>query len=241
MSARTEGTLLGGQVRYTQLVSGHRTALEPVLLAAAVPARPGERVFEGGCGAGAALLCLSQRVPRLSGLGIERDPELAALARDNLAANQRAAITILAGDLTAVRLTTRFDHAFANPPWHGPGTASPVAGKEAAKRGGEGLIACWARALARPLRPRGTITLIAAVTRLPECLAALAAAGCGSPALLPLWPHRGEPARLVLVQGRKGGRGGLRLLAGLVLHRDGGGYTDEAEAVLRSGAALPLA
>ena len=51
----TQGHLLGGRVRYAQPRSGFRSGIEPVLLAAAVPARPGERVLEAGSGAGAAL------------------------------------------------------------------------------------------------------------------------------------------------------------------------------------------
>ena len=57
----TEGTLLGGRVRYAQPARGYRTGIEPVLLAAAVPAVPGQAVLEAGTGAGAALLCLAAR------------------------------------------------------------------------------------------------------------------------------------------------------------------------------------
>ncbi|HJS85951.1 MAG TPA: SAM-dependent methyltransferase, partial [Acetobacteraceae bacterium] len=58
----TGGTLLGGRVRYAQPAEGFRSGIEPVLLAAAVPARPGECVLEGGSGAGAGLLCLAARI-----------------------------------------------------------------------------------------------------------------------------------------------------------------------------------
>ncbi|HLB98700.1 MAG TPA: SAM-dependent methyltransferase, partial [Acetobacteraceae bacterium] len=58
----TEGHLLGGRVRYAQPREGFRSGIEPVMLAAAVPARTGERVLEAGSGAGAALLCLAARV-----------------------------------------------------------------------------------------------------------------------------------------------------------------------------------
>lgn len=236
----TDGTLLGGRVRHAQPVAGHRTGLEPVLLAASVPARPGERVLEGGTGSGAALLCLAARVPGLRGVGVERDPDMAALARANAAANGFADLAILAGDLTELRLEGVFDHALANPPWHGTGTASPEMLREAAKRGSPGLIAIWARHLAAPLRHRGTLSLVAAAAALPACLAGLGEAGCGSPAVLPLWPRCGEPAGLVLLQGIKGGRGPCRVLPGLVLHAHGGGFTAEAEAVLRGGGALAL-
>ncbi len=51
--AVTEDHLLGGRVRYTQPRDGLRAAIDPILLAAAVPARPGDRLLEGGTGAGA--------------------------------------------------------------------------------------------------------------------------------------------------------------------------------------------
>jgi tRNA1(Val) A37 N6-methylase TrmN6 len=234
------GTLLNGRLRHAQPSRGHRTALEPVLLAAAVPARPGERVLEAGTGSGAALLCLAARVPGLSGVGIERDPAMAALARDNIAANGLTGIDIIAGDIAGLLPPGPCDHAFANPPWHGPGTPSPDPNREAAKRGGADLLATWCRALAGPLRHHGTLTLIIPASLLPAGLAALAAAGCGSPAVLPLWPRPGRPARLALVQGVRGGRGPCRLLAGLTLHVEAGGFTAAADAILRQGAGLDL-
>lgn len=235
----TRGTLLGGGVRHDQLREGHRTGIEPVLLAAAVPARPGERVLEGGSGVGTALLCLARRVPDIAGVGVERDPALVAIARANAAANSFPNLSFVAGDLAEAPVAGPFDHALCNPPWHAAGgTASADAGREAAKRGAAGLIAAWARALAAPLRARGTLTVVVAAAALPDCLTALAAADCGSAALFPLWPKVKRPAKLVLVRGVKGGRGACRLLPGLVLHRPDGHYTDAAEAILREGAAL---
>ncbi len=112
----TAGTLLGGRVRYAQPARGFRSGIEPVLLAASVPARPGEIVLEGGSGAGAALLCLAMRVPGLRGVGIERDPALAALAQANAGANAVPGVEVVAGDVLALPVRGPFDHAFANPP-----------------------------------------------------------------------------------------------------------------------------
>lgn len=228
--------LLGGRVVHSQPELGHRTGVEPVLLAAFVPARPGERVLEGGSGAGAGLLCLAARVA-VSGLGVEIDAEVTAMAMANAAANGFAGLRFVAGDLTQ-GIEGVFDHAMANPPWHVPGgTASPDAGKDRARRAGEGLFAAWAQALVRPLRHRGTLNWVVGADHVPAALAAFACAGCGSLALLPLWPRAGRAAKLVLLRGVKGGRGPFRLLPGLVLH-EAGGYTAAAQAILRDGAAL---
>ncbi len=233
--------LLDGRVRHDQPEAGHRTGIEPVLLAASISARPGERVLEGGTGSGAALLCLAHRVPGIVGLGLEIDPAIAALAGANAAANKLDTLDFLATDLTTWRTGVCFDHAMSNPPWHAPATtASPDSGKDRAKRAVPGLFAAWAAALARPLRHRGTLTLVIAAAHADMALAAIGAAGCGSLALLPLWPRAGNPARLVLVRGVKGGRGPFRLLPGLVLHERDGGFTSEAQSILRDGAALLL-
>ncbi len=233
-------TLLGGRVIHAQPAQGHRTGIEPVLLAASIAARPGAHVLEGGTGSGAALLCLAARVPGLTGLGIERLPAAAAIARANIAANGFAGLAVSEGDLTTLRPAGPFDHAFANPPWHlEHGTASPDAARDLARRGAPDLLARWAAALAAPLRRRGSLTLVLPAGLLADGLAALAAAGCGSFAVLPLWPHAGQPAGLLLLRGIKAGRGPTRLLAGLVLHEPAGGYSAAAGQVLRDAAALP--
>jgi len=211
------------------------------LLAAAVPARSGDRVLEGGSGAGAALLCLAARVPNLQGVGVECDPALIAIAGQNARDNGLAGLTFIAGDATAMSDLGRFDHALANPPYHPPaGTPSPDPARQLAKRGGERSLSAWARALTAPLRHRGTLTFILPAATLPQCLDAMTAAGCAVSAVLPLWPKAGQAAKLVLVQGVKGGRSPLRLFPGLVLHRAEGVYTAEADAVLRGGAALTM-
>jgi tRNA1(Val) A37 N6-methylase TrmN6 len=237
--ALSKGTLLGGRIAYSQPVDGYRTGIEPVLLAAAVPARPGERVVEAGTGAGAGLLALTARVPGLTGLGLELDPRMAAVARANFAANAQDGLRVAQVDVVGWKADAPFDHAFANPPWHAPdGTPSPVAGRRAAKIGETGLLDGWARALGGALRHRGTLTLILPAACLAHGVAALLAADCAQTELVPLWPKAGRPARLVIVSGVRRGKGPGRLSPGLVLHEAGGGYTAAAEAVLRGGEAL---
>jgi tRNA1(Val) A37 N6-methylase TrmN6 len=57
--------------------------------------------------------------------------------------------------------------------------------------------------------------------------------------ILPLWPRPGEPAKRVIIQAQKSSGAAAKMLPGLVLHRDaGGGYTPEADAILRGEATL---
>lgn len=241
LAALTDGYLLGGRVRYAQPRTGFRSGLEPVLLAATVPARAGECVLEAGSGAGAALLCLAARVPGVTGVGVERDAAQVAVAAANAAANGWSGLSFVPAEIERAGVLGTFDHALSNPPYHAPeGTRSPQPERDTAKRRHESLLAEWAAALAARLRHGGTLTFILPAAVLPEALAALAAARCPARALLPLWPRAGQAAKLVVLQGVKDGRTPLRLLAGLVLHAEGGGFTPAAEAVLRDGTALSL-
>ncbi|MGI4953857.1 MAG: tRNA1(Val) (adenine(37)-N6)-methyltransferase [Janthinobacterium lividum] len=234
----SQGTLLNQRLRYAQPVEGYRTGLEPVLLAACIPARPGQSVLEAGTGAGAGLLCLLARVPGLTATGVELDPAMAELARTNLASNGQTAM-IHADDVVHAGRFGPVDHAFANPPWHDPAGTLPAhpAAARAKHLAATGLSA-WIIGLSGCLARSGTLSLALPVSLLGESLAILLQAGLGRTVICPLWPRPDVEAKLALLQARRG-RGGSRLLPGLVLH-EGRGFTAAAEAILRGGAALPL-
>jgi tRNA1Val (adenine37-N6)-methyltransferase len=237
----TSDHLLGGRVKYVQPREGLRATIDPVLLAAAIPARSGERVLEGGTGAGAALLCLAARVPGITGLGIDRDAGLVRLAQSNARANGWPELVFAAADLAALPVSPQFDHAFANPPYHAAdGTASPSRPREAAKRSAPGLLSVWTEALAGALRHRGTLTFIVPPRLLEPVLAAMRDGMVPAECVFPIWPKQDRPARLMLVRGRKNGRSPLMLLPGLVLHTESGAFRPEAEAILREGTGLDL-
>ena len=91
----TEDAFLGGQLRLRQPKSGHRAGHDAMLLAAATPARTGDRVVDLGAGVGAAGLALARRVAGISLVLVEIDPALAALAGGNAAANALAADVVV--------------------------------------------------------------------------------------------------------------------------------------------------
>jgi tRNA1(Val) A37 N6-methylase TrmN6 len=239
----TEDSLLGGRVRLRQPREGLRAGHDAVLLAAAVPARPGDRVLELGCGSGAAFLCLAARIPDLTIVAVEREPALAALARENAALNGiEDRVTVIEGDVadTALRRALpRCAQGFANPPFWDAGTVPPVALRGGATHAGATPLEAWAGCLGAALGHGGGATLVLPAARFADGLAALAGAGFGSPTLLPLWPRPGVAAKRVLLAARRGGKGPARMLPGLALH-DGAGPSAAAQAILREGAALDL-
>ncbi len=250
---REEGSLLGGRVRYDQFIEGYRTGLEPVLMAASIPAKRGETVLEAGCGAGAALLCLAARLAEVSGVGLEADPETLKLAERNIRANAdpdsatrlqvlQAHLPDIPKSLRALTPTAngRFHHVMANPPWHSPhGTPSPDSRRRLALSAETTAPEDWVRALTKWVLPGGTLTFVLSTAIADRACQTLLENGCGSIQLYPFWPRAGREAKLVLVRAVHGGRGIFRLRAGLVLHEADGRFTAAAERVLRDGEALP--
>jgi len=230
-------TFLDGKVKVTQPQTGFRSGLDAVMLAAAVPATAGERGLELGAGAGTASLCLAARQPAIAIIGVEIDSALVELASANAAANGLDC-RFVTGDIFRLppELKQDFDQVFCNPPFHGEGQVSPDAARERALRDG-GTLPDWLKLGLQRTVSGGFLTAIIRADRLAEALSALPSGGVS---VLPLWPRRGEAARRVIVQVRKGSRTPFALLPGLVLHQPDGAWTAEADAVLRRGAALAL-
>lgn len=235
----TSGSLLNGRVRYDQFSTGFRSGIEPVFLAASVPARAGELVLEAGCGAGAGLLCLDWRIPGVFGIGVERDQPQSALAKSNAPSR----VGIVNGDIRSAPFRAgSFAHAFANPPYHAAeaGPPSPNPSKRLSKVAVDSEMAEWIRALASLTRVGGTVTLSVPAARVPNCLEAFTAEKLGSAVVFPLWPRINADSKLVLLRAISGARGPFRIASGLVLHNSGGTLSREADSVLRHGSALEL-
>lgn len=235
--ATSDDALLGGHVRLRQPRIGYRAAIDPVLLAAAMPERMRNAV-DLGCGVGAATLCLAARCAEMTITGVEIDPDLAALARANVATNSCAdRVTIVAADIVHWTHDAPFDAAMLNPPYLTAESAdpSPVAARRRANVEGASLEA-WVDAALRCIVPKGVVLIIHRADRLDDLLHALRGKA-GEIVIFPLWPKPGADAGRVIVRARKGLRTRPRLTAGLVLHEAGGRYTPAAQDVL-TGAAL---
>ncbi len=243
----TEDAVLGGRLVLRQPRRGHRVGHDAILLAAAVPARAGDRAVDLGAGVGAAGLALARRVEGLSITLVEIESTLAALAeanaaRNGLGARVRAVCVDVTGEvasLTAAGLAAGMaTHVFMNPPFNIAGhSPSPDPFRRLAHVASGETLERWLAAAARLLAAAGTLTLIWRADGLERVLAALANA-FGAVSVLPIYPKPDTPAIRILVRAIKGGRAPLAIVPGLTLADAAGAPTPAAEAILRGGEAI---
>lgn len=232
--------LLNRRVTIEQPKHGYRVAVDTVLVAAAVPAQAGHKILDLGCGVGGIALCLAARVPGLSVTGIEIQPELVELVCRNTERNElQTDIKILQGDVTNYSFEPEFDHVVMNPPYHDEARHDVSAhdGKRTANTEKEGDLAVWIAQAAQALKPPGSLTLIHRADRLDEILKHMEGL-FGGAEILPLLPRTGVAPKRVIIRARKNEKSPIKQCDGLLLHKPEGGYTDEAEAILRHGEAL---
>lgn len=239
----TDDAFLGGRARLWQPKRGFRAGLDSVMLAAAVAARPRDRVCDLGVGAGAASMCLAARVRQLHITGVEIDRDLADLARANAARNGHSESfeVIVADVLRQPRNVARqsFDHVMTNPPFHDAarGTRAPVADKARSTSARREDLDRWLRFARALVKPGGWLTAIVPAEQLAAALAALSPRGLGVE-IIPLLPKVDAAAKRVIIRVRTNSKAGLKLMAGVPLHEPDGTASLAADAVLRRGEPL---
>lgn len=246
-AATTEDGFLGGRLRLRQPVAGHRAGHDAILLAAATPARAGDRVVEFGAGVGAAGLALASRVGGLDLVMAELAPGLAGLAEHNASANGiPARVTVLdvtagaAAHAAAGLVPDSADVVLMNPPFNDPARhrGSPDAARRTAHVASPTTLECWIHAARRALRSGGTLSLIWRADGLADVLEALRR-GFGAIRIVAVHGRLQESAIRILVQAVKGSRAPLQIGAPLALNGDDGCPTALARAVLAGEQILP--
>jgi tRNA1(Val) A37 N6-methylase TrmN6 len=245
----TDDLALGGRLRLLQPRRGHRFGHDAILLAAATPARGGDRIADLGAGVGTAGLALAARVDGVRVTLVEVDTRLAALAGENAARNGLAGwvdavpldVAAPADAFAAARLAAEScDVVVMNPPFHDAGKlqASPDACRRRAHEIEAAKLTDWIAAARRLLRPGGVLTLIFRADGLPALLEVVD--GFGGITVMPVYPKAGAAAIRVLLAAVKGSRAPFAIREGLVLAASDGTPTTRIEAILRQGEALDL-
>ncbi|MEM9030279.1 MAG: methyltransferase, partial [Pseudomonadota bacterium] len=205
-------------------------------------------VVDLGAGVGTVGLCLAKRLRDVTVDLAEREPELTAFARQNVARNDLSdRVRVLDCDLTLksaanVLETGVYDHVVANPPFYAAGSARPSATalKSVAHILGAGELEMWARCMARVLRPSGHITIIHSAHAV-DALIGVLARRFGNIKVVPVFARADhKPAIRCLVTAQKGSRAPLQIGQGLILHGDGHAFRKDVSWVLKEPATLDV-
>ncbi|MGW5958459.1 tRNA1(Val) (adenine(37)-N6)-methyltransferase [Methylorubrum thiocyanatum] len=243
MSAEPDA-FLGGRLRLRQPPRGaHRAGTDAVLLARLLAPAPGDTLYDLGASTGAVGLAAARMSEACRVVLVERDPDLAALARENASSNGLAErVAVIEADVLAPGAQRRAagleagcaDIVLTNPPFFEAGghRPSPVPQKASAHAFAAGGLDLWLRTCADLLRPGGRLGLIHRADALPACLDALRGR-FGDCAVRPVHARGDRPAIRVLIAAVKGSRAPCQLLPPLVLQDEAGRFTPEAEALHR--------
>ncbi len=245
----TEDAFLGGKLHLRQPKSGHRAGHDAILLAAATPARSGDRVIEFGAGVGAAGLAVAKRVAGIKLVLVEIDEGLAELARGNAVSNAIAAdlivldVTSGPGAFEAAGLSVdSADVVLMNPPFNDSARhrASPDKARASAHVATPATLESWIHASRRILKSGGVLAMIWRADGIAEVLAALDR-GFGGLAIVPVHADATSPAIRLLVRAIKGGKAPTRVEPALILNDEFARPNQKAQDILAGKGTLPLA
>lgn len=214
-----------------------RLGTDCVLLADFVNTVGAKNGIDLGCASGAIGLLLLSKSERLHMTGLEIIPEAADIARANM---ERNALTersrIITGDIREHRAlfrTGEFDLAVSNPPYFplGSGKLSPNAERAAAR----GEVSCTLEDICRAAsflcRTGGSFYLVHKPERLCEAMCCMSRYGLEPKRLRLVCRSAGLAPSLVLIEGKRGAKPGLRIEPELVLCTDDGSDSDEVKRI----------
>ncbi len=234
----TEDAFFNGIIKVLQHREGYRFSIDAVLLAAFSDPGAEDRIVDLGTGCGIIPLILGYRHPAVSITGIEVQPELAALAAQNVEANgMKDRVTIICGDMKLLSIQAvsgPVDLVISNPPYRKSrsGRVNPHPQRALARHEILATLQDVAAAAARLLGIGGGFAIVYPAERITDLLTNLRSTGIEPKHIQTVHAKDHDPARLVLVSGIKGGRPGATVHEPLVIYQPNGTYTETVQAML---------
>ncbi|MBD1400167.1 tRNA1(Val) (adenine(37)-N6)-methyltransferase [Pelovirga terrestris] len=237
-NSETLDQLMPGNLQLWQAKEGHRYSIDAVLLARFVRLGTCRQLADLGTGNAVLPLLLASLTGDAHICGFELQQEMVARARRNVELNGLAErISICATDIRNIRDIWEpgaMDLVVSNPPYRAPisGRVAPNDERAHARHELAGTIDDFALAAAWLLKNGGRFAVVYLVERLNQLFIAMTRAGLEPKRLRMIHATAHSAARLVLVEGIKGGRPGLQVEKPLVLYESCQAerrYTEEVE------------
>ena len=237
--AETTDELRRYGLKLIQPRDGYRYSIDPLLLCAFAGVRAkGKSTLDLGSGCGIIPLVMACHYGAATAVGVECQPAMAQLAGRNIALNcLGTGVRILNDDILNLRKefpVSSFDMVLSNPPFRHPGTGktSPRAGRDIARHETTAGLSDFLATAKYLVKPAGSIFFVYHPSRLQEFMVASEGLKLAVARLRMVHGTIEAEARIFLAELKKGRKCDLSIEPPLVIYRDEGGYSDEAEAIL---------
>lgn len=234
----THDALRGYDLNIKQPDSGYRFSLDALLLAGFVCVGEDAFVADLGSGCGVIPLVLARLHHTARFVGVESNPEMAALAGENVRANGLdGRIEIISDDILNMRSrypVSSFEVVVSNPPFRSPhsGKVSPHKGRDAARHETTAGLIEFMRAAKYLVKPAGRICFIYHPSRLSEFISCTAELKMALLRLRMVHGTVGAEAKMFLAELAKGRRGDVKVEPPLIVYDNRGNYTEEVAHLL---------
>lgn len=228
-------TFFNGCIRIRQSRSGYRYSIDAVLLASYSRVKFDDTIIDLGTGCGIIPIILAYRHPEVKIYGIEIQKELAELARRNVEENRMAnRIHILCGDMKnpiPEAVPKPANLVISNPPYRmvGSGRMNPNQQRATARHEISVTLVEIVETARRILEKSGRFVMIYPAERTAGVLNALRKASIEPKFLQTVHSYADTDAKLILVEGIKGGRQGMKISPPLIIYKKDGRYTDTVQ------------
>lgn len=211
----------------------YRFAIDSVLLANFVKAKPKDRIIDLGTGSGVIALLLSAKTQAREIVGLELEHEAAERAKRSVEMNGlKERVVIVEGDLkNATQIFGResFNVVVSNPPYMRveEGKISPDAALAMARHELAATLSDVVKAATGLLSFGGRFFMVYRTLRLADALWEMKNEALEPKIIRFIHPKAGDAPNLFLIMAKKGGGPGVKILPPLVVYNDDGNYTDE--------------
>jgi tRNA1Val (adenine37-N6)-methyltransferase len=246
MEDETLDEILNGGLRIFQKKKGYRFSLDALLLAQFASLRKRARFIDIGCGSGVILFILAKRFPTTTGVGLEIQENLSALAKKTSQINHLdSRVEIVHGNAHSVKNIFQeriFDSVIFNPPYRklNSGRINPVEEKAIARHEIKGSLKDFLNAAKYLLKPAGTVFTIYPAKRLVELVYLFRSSGFEPKRMKLIFSNMHSDAVFALVEGKKGGREQLQIEPPLFIYEHEKIHSQDMSAIFNDLSRFPI-
>ena len=239
MKSLTTDSFFNGCIQVKQNRSGYRFSIDAVLLAWHADPGPNDTILDLGTGCGIIPMILTYRHPEVKIYGIEVQTELADIANLNIIENgMEDQITILCRDMKTLKhedTSGPVDLVISNPPFRKSksGRINPNQQRAIARHEIKTTLYDVVETARRMLKTSGRFVMVFPAGRLTDILTQMRALGVEPKSVRMVHSEKNTEAKMILVEGKKGGRSGLKIDSPLIIYQENGSYSDEVEQIFK--------